>query len=283
MQEIRAVIDEFPERVLLAEVDVRSSDPGRFYGFDRPRFHLPLNYALLDTTWDADTLGATIDSYLAAVKPHGWPNWVMGSHDKQRIASKLGGDRVGVAAILLFTLPGSAIFYQGDEIGMPDIDIPKKRVRDPFELRVPGYGLGRDPHRIPMRWSPSRHAGFTSGEPWLPVGDIEPAATVGEQREDESSLMNLYRRLIEFRSIALSPDDPFQPWRNQAGVMLFERGEESRRFLVAANLSERRRLLDCGVRGKVIIGNRMGRDGRWIDGRLELQPGEGLVLHLDGP
>lgn len=281
IEEIRAVVDEFPDRVLLAEVDVASGDPGRFYGFDTPRFHLPLNYVLLDCSWEPDALGAEIDAYFASVMSHGWPNWVIGSHDKPRIASKIGYDKVGIAAVLLFTLPGTAILYQGDEIGMPDVEIPRDRVRDPFALRVPGFGLGRDPHRVPMRWSPGPNADFTTGEPWLPMGAIESGSTVAEQAADEMSLLHLFRRLIRFRHSALCPRDSFRPWRNQAGVMLFERHGRAGRHLVAANLSGGRRLLDLKLRGTVAISTRPDREATRLDGPLELKRDEALVLHIE--
>jgi alpha-glucosidase len=282
MEQIRAVVDEFPGRVLLAEVDVDSRDPGRFYGFETPRFHLPLNYKLLDSAWDADSLGAAIDSYLAAARPHGWPNWVMGSHDKPRIASKIGAAKARLAAILLLALPGSAILYAGDEIGMPDVRVPEDRATDPFGILVPGHGLSRDPHRVPMRWSPGAKAGFTSGEPWLPIGDIPRGGSVAEQGMDPGSLLNLYRRLIDFRKTALSPEDRFRPRRHQRGVLLFERTGVHGRYVSALNLSGERRVLNLADAGRVRVGTDHTREGERLDGHVELNPDEGMILGLDG-
>src|SRR5262245_34154249 len=75
-----------------------------------------------------------------------------------------------VAAMLLLTLRGTPTMYYGDEIGMRDVPISVRQVRDPFEKNVPGLGLGRDPERTPMQWNDSEHAGFTSGTSWLPIG-----------------------------------------------------------------------------------------------------------------
>jgi alpha-glucosidase len=165
--ELRAVVEEFPDRVLLGEVDTSSDRIGRFYG-DRecPILHAPLNYRLLDTLWEAQALTAMIEDYLSILPPDAWPNWVIGSHDKPRVARRLGPDQARVAALLLFTLPGTPIFYAGDELGLCGVPIPSEHSRDPFERRVPGYGLNRDPERAPMQWDASRNAGFTTGTPW---------------------------------------------------------------------------------------------------------------------
>src|SRR5918994_1015648 len=97
------------------------------------------------------------------------PNWVIASHDYPRIAAKLGEAQARVAAMLLLTLRGTPTLYQGDELGIGKVDIPPHQVRDPKELREPGIGLGRDPSRTPMAWDGSLNAGFTTGEPWLPL------------------------------------------------------------------------------------------------------------------
>ncbi|HKT84883.1 MAG TPA: alpha-amylase family glycosyl hydrolase [Novosphingobium sp.] len=280
MEEMRAVVDEFPDRLLLAEVDVDSGGPGRFYGFGTPRFHLPLNYGLIDSAWDADSVGGAIDDYLAAVSPHGWPDWVIGSHDKTRIASRVGQARARLAAMLLFTLPGTAIFYAGDEIGMPDVDVPEDRARDPFGILVPGCALGRDPHRVPMRWSPTANAGFTSGEPWLPVGDVPSGGTVAEQITDPDSMMSLYRRLIAFRRSALRSSDRFRARRHEAGVLLFQREGDGGRYLSALNLSGERRLVDIADAASVRVATDRSREGDRLYGRIELRADEGLVMEL---
>ena len=79
-----------------------------------------------------------------------WPNWVLGNHDRSRIASRVGADAARAAAMLLLTLRGTPTLYYGDEIGMTDAVIPPELVQDPWEKRVPGFGLGRDPVRTPM-------------------------------------------------------------------------------------------------------------------------------------
>src|SRR5919205_1184553 len=133
-------------------------------------FHLPFNFHLLSTPWQPVAIAALIEAYEAALPPAGWPNWVLGNHDRSRVASRIGPDQARVAAMLLLTLRGTPTLYQGEEIGMTDVPIPPERVQDPWERNVPGLGLGRDPARTPMPWDGRFGAGFTTGEPWLPLG-----------------------------------------------------------------------------------------------------------------
>ena len=113
-----------------------------------------------------------------------WPSWVLGNHDRHRIASRVGPAQARVAAVLLLTLRGTPTLYYGDEIGMTDVPIPPDRVQDPFERNVPGLGLGRDPERTPMQWSAAPNAGFTAGTPWLPVAADYRETNVETQRRD---------------------------------------------------------------------------------------------------
>lgn len=79
---------------------------------------------------------------------------------------------------------------------MMDTPIPPHLVQDPFERNVPGLGLGRDPVRTPMPWSPERHGGFTKGRPWLPLNPDAEALNVSAQASDPQSMLSLYRALI---------------------------------------------------------------------------------------
>ena len=95
---------------------------------------------------------------------------MIGGHDKKRIASKIGQAQCRNLAMLALTLRGTPFFFAGDELGMEMVPIPKNRIDDPFEKLVPGYDLNRDPERVPMRWDGTPNGGFTTGEPWLPLG-----------------------------------------------------------------------------------------------------------------
>jgi alpha-glucosidase len=139
LAEIRSVMDEFDQRLLCGEVQGKIDRIGHFYGNARPRLHLPLNFALLDSPWNALSLQGSIDAYLNAIPDAAWPDWVIGGHDKHRIASKLGQAQGRVLAMLFLTLKGTPFFFAGDELGMERVEIPENAMHDPFEKLVPGY------------------------------------------------------------------------------------------------------------------------------------------------
>src|SRR5829696_8730672 len=94
LEELRAVVDEFDNRMLAGEVQGKVDRIGHFYEGKRPRLHLPLNFALLDTPWDALSLQANIDAYMNAIPDSAWPDWVIGGHNKRRIAARSDGHKL---------------------------------------------------------------------------------------------------------------------------------------------------------------------------------------------
>jgi alpha-glucosidase len=283
IEEIRAVVDEFEDRVLAAEVQGKINRIGHFYdGEARPRFHLPLNFALLDCCWDALSLQGHIDAYLNAIPDDAWPNWVIGGHDKRRIASEIGQPQARVLAMLLLTLRGTPFFFAGDEIGMEQVMIPHDRIRDPFEKLVPGYGLNRDPQRAPMRWNGGRQAGFTSGEPWLPLGDKVEERNVARLASDERSLLSLYRRLLQLRrqEPALQAGE-LVPVRSRNDILTYRRVCGGENILVALNTIHQPRKLEWDGAGQLMLSTYLD-EGKPIAGPLLLRPDEGIIVKLDG-
>ena len=282
LEELRAVVDEFPECVLAGEVQGKIDRIGHFYGNDRPCLHLPLNFALLDAAWNAVALQAQIDAYYRVLPEHAWPTWVIGGHDKKRLASTVGAAQARNAAMLALTLKGTPFFFAGDEIGMPQVPIPPHRIQDPFEKRVPGYGLNRDPQRSPMRWDCSRHGGFTSGEPWLPLGQDIAQRNVRALREDGTSLLWLYRRLLALRrrTPALTAGE-YEPLRSRNDILCFTRTLPGDAWLIALNTCHEPRRLDWAGRAVVRLSTHLDREGETMGGTLILRADEGVMLQLD--
>jgi alpha-glucosidase len=170
---MRRIADSYPgQRVLIGEAYLSIDRLMAYYGVGLAGFQLPFNFHLLSTPWEAGAIATLIERYEAALPQGAWPNWVLGNHDRSRLASRLGPAQARVAAMLLLTLRGTPTIYQSEEIGMTDVPIPPEPVQDPWEWRVPGLGLGRDPVRTPMQWDAGTGAGFTSAaEPWLPLAE----------------------------------------------------------------------------------------------------------------
>lgn len=237
--EMRAIADSYGERLLIGEIYLPVDKLMTYYGSaEAPGVHLPFNFQLIDAAWDARALATLIEAYELALPDDGWPNWVLGNHDRPRAATRFGPDQARVAAMLTLTLRGTPTVYYGDEIGITDVAVPADRVADPRELREPGKGLGRDPVRTPMAWDESANAGFSTGEPWLPLHRDWPTRNVAAQRGDAGSIWALHRDLIALRrsTPALAVGD----WRLvQAGdaILAYERRAGDARALVALNLT----------------------------------------------
>src|SRR5262249_30141382 len=193
------------------------------------------------TPWNPQAIAALIEQYERALGGGRarWPNWVLGNHDRSRVATRVGAAQARVAAMLLLTLRGTPTIYQGEEIGMEDVPIPSQAVHDPWEKNVPGLGLGRDPERTPMQWDAGEKAGFTSGEPWLPLASDHATVNVARQRAEPRSIYALYRALIDLRRRegALSVGVLVRP-QAEGSVLSFRRYHKGRWLTVALNFSD---------------------------------------------
>ncbi len=160
IRELRQIMDAYPEKLMIGELYLPLERLVRYYGVDNSGVHLPANFHLILTPWRASDIAALVETYEGLLPEGAWPNWVLGNHDRHRIASRIGPEQARVAAMLLLTLRGTPTVYYGDEIGMHDVPIPPEAAQDPWELNVPGLGLGRDPERTPMQWDAGRTCWF---------------------------------------------------------------------------------------------------------------------------
>jgi alpha-glucosidase len=282
---LRAVVDEFPGRMLIGELYLPLERLMLYYGAAGRGLQLPFNFQLIKLPWEARTVGAAIDAYEAMLPTWGWPSWVLGNHDKSRVASRVGPAQARVAAMLLLTLRGTPTLYYGDELGMRDVPVPAERVRDPFERNVPGLGLGRDPVRTPMQWDRGPNAGFTAGEPWLPLALDAREVNVAAQREDPRSMLTLYRRLLALRRA--EPALAFGPMatlRAPGDLLAWVRKHGDRRFLVALNLGPEPAaftppILD--LQGSIALSTGLDREREAVRRTVELRGDEGVIVRLD--
>jgi alpha-glucosidase len=277
--EMRRIADEYSartgrQRLLIGEIFLPYDRLARWHGTpEEPKVHLPFNFGLVENPWHAETIARLVTEYEASLPMWGWPNWVFGSHDAARIAARIGEAQARVAAMLLLTLRGTPTLYQGDEIGIGDVPIPPDRVRDPREVRQPGIGVGRDPARTPMAWDGSANAGFSTGEPWLPLHPDWRARNVAAQAADPASTLSLYRALIALRreEPALSHGD-FRLIGAEDEVLRYERRHADRRLIVALNFTGEPRPL-ASADGTVLLSTlpEAAEAGR-------LRPHEGLIV-----
>ena len=199
VREMRAVADEYDGRVLIGELYLPLRRLMRYYGEDGRGIHLPFNFHLIGTPWRAEAIAALVEEYEGLLPPGAWPNWVLGNHDRPRVATRIGAAQARVAAVLLLTLRGTPTLYQGDELGLEDAEVPAAAARDPQWLREP-HNYNRDRVRTPMPWTADEpHAGFSKVEPWLPLTPDWRQRNVESCRADEASVLALHRRLFALR------------------------------------------------------------------------------------
>ena len=277
---MRRVVDEYDDRVLIGEIYLPVGRLVTYYGEDLSGVQLPFNFHLLLTAWNAPDVADLIRDYEAALPPGGWPNWVLGNHDNHRIASRVGRSQARVAAMLLLTLRGTPTLYYGDEIGMRDVPIPPDRVQDPSEKGDPGIGVGRDPCRTPMQWEGGEGAGFTTGEPWLPIAADADRVNVAVEAGRPRSMLTLHKALLALRrrepALHVGAGSLLE---TEGPILAYTRAHGESRFLVVLNFGPDPAAFDPpDGPWTTVLSTALDRAGETIDGRLALRPDEGLLL-----
>jgi alpha-glucosidase len=281
---MRRLVDQYKARVLIGEIYLPIERLVQYYGEDLGGVHVPFNFQLLLAKWHARDIARIIGEYEAALPEGGWPNWVLGNHDRPRIASRIGPAQARLAAMLLLTLRGTPTLYYGDEIGMRDVEIPLEKVQDPLEKNVPGCGLGRDPQRTPMQWRAEKNAGFTESEPWLPIAEDYTQVNVEVERDDPASMLTLYKHLIKIRRSepALEVGD-FEPMETDGEQLTYVRRDRESAFLIALNLGPQPQVINFSKKaseGKIVLSTHLDRAGERLRGDLHLGAEEGLLVRL---
>ena len=280
---MRAILDSYSERVLIGEIYLPVEQLMTYYGQDLNGANLPFNFLLLQSDWNAEAIAQVINSYMGALPPGAWPNWVLGNHDNARIATRVGSPQAPLAALLLFTLPGTLTIYYGEELGMTDVPIPPNEVKDTAEKIQPGIGMGRDPERTPMPWDGSPLAGFSRSKPWLPLGPGHAAVNVEAQEQDPSSIWSLYRALIALRrKHTVLVDGDIRLVTAHENVLRYERSEGNNRFVVLLNFGQDpvREKLEDGI---ILASTGSQRQGKRVDHMVALEGSEGLLIQIDPP
>jgi len=288
-QDIRAFVDEYAgsadDRLLIGEMHLYDWDEwASYFGPNLDEFHLPYNFGLLNTGWDSGEIAELIEAIESALPEGAWPNWVIGNHDERRVASRLGPEQVRAAMTLLLTLRGTPTVYYGDELGMPDVDVPPELQQDPWGSQMPELDATRDPERSPMLWTDGPNGSFSVPEvaPWLPVADPS-SYSIEVQDDDPQSMLTLTRKLLEIRrrrpslnagSISLLGDLP-------DGCLGYFRqeGDESTLVLVSFSGDEMGVQLDRSYEGETLLMSSVDADRSGpATGHLRLSPHEAVVI-----
>jgi alpha-glucosidase len=229
---IRGVLEEYPERMMVGEVNLRETSLIAPYLGEDDELHLAFDFESLSVPWDAASWRGRI-AHVEAVMGARWPTWVFSNHDQPRIRKRLGGSeaRARATLVMLLTLRGTPFLYAGDELGLEDAEVPPERVVDPG---------GRDGCRAPLPWTAAPDHGWPA-EPWLPWPPDPAARSVETERADDGSILHLCRALLALRraspalrlgSLTLLDDVP-------DGVLAYERAAGDDRRLVWLSFATR--------------------------------------------
>ncbi len=282
LRDWRRLVDSYDgDRILVGEAYLPLDKVMAYYGTaEAPGVHLPFNFQLIGAPWDAAFLADLIRRYESLLPPGGWPNWVLGNHDRSRAASRFGPETAPLAALLLLTLRGTPTLYYGDELGLTDVPVPPEMIQDPWEKRVPGFGLGRDPVRSPMPWDGTRNAGFTSGTPWLPLGADHAARNVTAMRAGNNNLLHLTRDLLALRKAEPAlHSGAYGLIENRSDILTYERIADERRLQVVLNMSPAARHTPVPAY-ELLLSTHGDRAGEAAEKLLRLRPHEGVILAI---
>jgi len=274
-----------PPRVLLGETNVDTLENlAAYYGSGDDELHMGFNFPFIEAEFDAAALSDIVARTEALLPPDAWPVWTGSNHDVSRLATRwCGGDpaKVRLALLMLLTLRGTPVLYQGDEIGLTDREFEKEELLDPVGVRFWPYYPGRDPERTPMQWDGGPNAGFTAPgvTPWIPMADAP--LNVAEQRAEPDSVLHFVRDAIALRRA--SPDllgGDYRAGPVDGGLWVWRRGG----ILVALNFSaEQREVTLEGTPAKtgaktVALSTHRAHQGPVVGGTLELGAWEGVVV-----
>lgn len=293
IRQMRAVLDEYDERVMVGEIYLPNEALVTYYGRFHPNnsndeCHMPFNFQLIDTPWQAPVVRQKVDAYEAALPDNAWPNWVLGNHDRHRLASRVGPAQARVATLLLLTLRGTPTCYYGDEIGLENVPIPPEFVQDPPAVNQPeiAHLIGRDPVRTPMQWDDSPNAGFAPAGivPWLPVAADYAQRNVARQESDPASMLNFFRALTRLRQAepALNRGAYAAVDTDVEDIFAYRRTAESD-FLVILNFGNNGHTLNLAhiaKQAEITIATGMNRSGSVELDNLTIEPNEGIVLRV---
>ena len=202
----RRVLDSYPNRMAVGEAWVPNDQRLAMY-VRQDELHLTFNFRLVEADWSASVFQHAIDGSLTAMAEVGAPcTWVLSNHDVVRHTTRYGGGEVGrargrAAALLQLSLPGAAYLYNGDELGLENVDLPDEVLQDPTWERSGHTQRGRDGERVPLPWEGSEAPfGFGgTGQPWLPMPAAWAELTVDAQLDEEASTLSLYRSALDLR------------------------------------------------------------------------------------
>ncbi len=206
LEALRQLMDRYPGTVTLGEIASEDSlKTMAEYTAGNKRLHMTYSFELLVENLSGSFIRETVET-LEQNLSEGWPCWAIGNHDVRRVMTRWGGDDLSpqlakTLNAMLLSLRGSVCSYQGEELGLTEVNIERQELQDPYGITFWPRFKGRDGCRTPMPWTESEvHAGFSEATTWLPIPAAHKAKAVSIQEENKDSILNAYRQFIQWRN-----------------------------------------------------------------------------------
>ncbi|KGE78452.1 alpha-glucosidase family protein [Halomonas salina] len=287
LRELRALMDEFPGTTTVGEIgDDNPLERMAEYTAGGDKLHMAYGFDLLNDPHSPAYIREVIERF-QRLAGDAWPCWALSNHDVVRSATRWGADEdplayPKVALAMVLSLRGSVCLYQGEELGLPEAEVPFERIQDPYGKVLWPEFKGRDGCRTPMPWTDAPRAGFTAEavEPWLPVDARHLPLAVARQQDDAASVLNATRRLLAFRrehSALVDGDLELVDVGEDLLGFLRKKGEET--LLCVFNLDDETQSTTLPMAGPLLDGHGFTAE---LDGAtLTLPPYQAAFLQLD--
>ena len=253
VMELRKQIDQYKDKVIVGEIYTMppgNSEIAASYLAGGKGMHMAFDFSLIFRTWSARNYYKCISNWYTNIPEQGWPCNVLSNHDLMRSVDRVPwrrhkNEKAMVAAALLLTIKGTPFIYYGEEIGMRNGRIGYGEMQDSLGKRFWPFFRGRDKARTPMQWTDGKHAGFSSGKPWLPMNHDSFHRNVERLSKDPDSLLNVYRNIISIRktSLALQQGRWVPLITGQRGILAYARIYNENRVVVILNFTAGRKYI----------------------------------------
>jgi alpha-glucosidase len=289
LEDLRALLDRYPEATTLGEISSEDSLATMAEYVNDRRLHMGYSFELLTDDFSAAYIRGTVEALEAKMRD-GWPCWAVSNHDVQRAVTRwnpgapLCDTLARQLVALVCSLRGSVCLYQGEELGLPEAEVPFEALQDPYGIAFWPNFKGRDGCRTPLPWNGDAQAGFSAVAPWLPVADAHLQRSVETQDAQPDSVLNGVRHLLRWRKehpALVLGDIAFLDAPEP--VLAFTRRDADEALLVVFNLSGEavRWPLPGGLRATRALADHGLAGGEVVDGVLQLPPRSVFYAHID--
>ncbi|MFC3284989.1 alpha-glucosidase [Litchfieldella rifensis] len=284
LRDLRALMDEFPGTTTVGEIgDDNPLERMAEYTANGDKLHMAYTFDLLNEPHSPRYIREVIERF-QRLAGDAWPCWSLSNHDVTRSATRWGQREdpkayPRIALAMLLSLRGSVCLYQGEELGLPEAEVPFECIQDPYGKALWPEFKGRDGCRTPMPWRQAPLAGFSEAEPWLPIEKRHLPLAVETQQDDPASTLNAVRRLLTFRGR--------HPALFDGDLVLVDLGEDllgfirdghGERLLCAFNLTGEALVTTLPEHGRLLDGH--GFQATLEGRRLTLPPYQAAYLQL---